>query len=102
MRVKPSLTQSMCSSASVLNTALVVPRATRAHAPPAAPRRALAADSLAGLRVLCVDNDQEILDGMRALLGRWEVHVITANTVDDALARMDWFVQGVVGTLPRR
>lgn len=45
-------------------------------------------DSLAGLRVLCVDNDQEILDGMRALLGRWEVHVITANTVDDALARM--------------
>lgn len=45
-------------------------------------------DSLAGLRVLCVDNDQEILDGMRALLGRWQVHVITAGTVDDALARM--------------
>ncbi|WP_045761625.1 hybrid sensor histidine kinase/response regulator [Xanthomonas albilineans] len=46
-----------------------------------------AVDSLAGLRVLCVDNDQEILDGMRALLGRWQVEVICANTVDAALAQ---------------
>jgi CheY-like chemotaxis protein len=46
------------------------------------------ADSLAGLRVLCVDNDQEILDGMRALLGRWQVQVITAATVDEALAKV--------------
>ncbi|RBC10432.1 PAS domain-containing hybrid sensor histidine kinase/response regulator, partial [Xanthomonas oryzae] len=44
-------------------------------------------DSLAGLRVLCVDNDREILDGMRALLGRWQVEVITASTVDQALER---------------
>src|SRR5690606_4539583 len=42
-------------------------------------------DTLAGLRVLCVDNDQEILDGMRALLGRWEIDVVTATTVDEAL-----------------
>ncbi|WP_217540133.1 response regulator, partial [Stenotrophomonas sp. GbtcB23] len=34
---------------------------------------------------LCVDNDQEILDGMRALLGRWQVQVTTASTVDQAL-----------------
>jgi PAS domain S-box-containing protein len=46
-------------------------------------------DSLAGLRVLCVDNDQEILDGMRALLGRWQVEVITASTVDQALQQLD-------------
>ncbi|MGV8960179.1 MAG: NahK/ErcS family hybrid sensor histidine kinase/response regulator [Stenotrophomonas sp.] len=45
-------------------------------------------DSLAGLRVLCVDNDQEILDGMRALLGRWKVQVITASTVDMALEKL--------------
>ena len=45
-------------------------------------------DSLAGLRVLCVDNDQEILDGMRALLGRWQVEVITASTVDEALQKI--------------
>lgn len=44
-------------------------------------------DSLAGLRVLCVDNDREILDGMCALLGRWQVEVITASTVDQALER---------------
>ncbi|MNM60836.1 Autoinducer 2 sensor kinase/phosphatase LuxQ [compost metagenome] len=45
-------------------------------------------DSLAGLRVLCVDNDEEILDGMRALLGRWQVQVITASTVDQALQKI--------------
>ncbi|HBS62007.1 MAG TPA: hybrid sensor histidine kinase/response regulator, partial [Stenotrophomonas sp.] len=45
-------------------------------------------DSLAGMRVLCVDNDQEILDGMRALLGRWQVEVITASTVDQALEKV--------------
>ncbi len=50
-------------------------------------RAVVAVDSLAGLRVLCVDNDPEILDGMRALLGRWQVEVICANTVDDALAQ---------------
>ena len=45
-------------------------------------------DTLAGLRVLCVDNDQEILDGMRALLGRWQAEVITASTVDQALEQL--------------
>ncbi|MBF6026018.1 hybrid sensor histidine kinase/response regulator [Lysobacter niastensis] len=43
-------------------------------------------DSLAGLRVLCVDNDREILDGMRALLQRWGVTVLSAVNVDGALA----------------
>ncbi len=46
-------------------------------------------DSLAGLRVLCVDNDTEILDGMRALLERWNVEAILAANVDDALASLD-------------
>jgi signal transduction histidine kinase len=54
----------------------------------AAAPTAVRADSLAGMRVLCVDNDEEILDGMRALLGRWQVQVITASTVDQALERM--------------
>lgn len=47
-----------------------------------------AGESLAGLRVLCVDNDHEILDGMRALLARWQVTVIAATTVDQAVACM--------------
>jgi Na+/proline symporter/signal transduction histidine kinase/CheY-like chemotaxis protein len=45
-----------------------------------------AGESLAGMRVLCVDNDHEILDGMRALLARWQVTVIAATTVDQAVA----------------
>ena len=44
--------------------------------------------SLAGLRVLCVDNDREILDGMRILLARWQAVAIPAATVDEALERM--------------
>ncbi|MGH8081912.1 MAG: NahK/ErcS family hybrid sensor histidine kinase/response regulator, partial [Lysobacter sp.] len=46
-------------------------------------------DSLAGLRVLCIDNDREILDGMRALLDRWGATALLAATVDDALALLD-------------
>lgn len=46
-------------------------------------------DTLAGMRVLCLDNDPEILDGMRALLGRWQVQAIGATTVDEALAALD-------------
>jgi PAS domain S-box-containing protein len=34
---------------------------------------------LRGLRVLCVDNDCSILDGMEALLGQWGVHVLKAR-----------------------
>ncbi len=66
-----------------------VPRAATAtdvsHEAEALPRDG---DSLSGLRVLCVDNDQEILDGMRMLLGRWKVEVLTAATVDEALEKI--------------
>lgn len=69
--------------------AITVPRAASAPERRAATRDpAQADDSLHGLRVLCVDNDREILDGMRALLGRWQVEVITATTVDTALAKI--------------
>ncbi len=43
---------------------------------------------LQGLRVLCVDNETAILDGMEALLAQWGVHVFKArNTVEAALVR---------------
>ena len=68
---------------------IAVPRAAFASDEPREPTPVLRTpDSLAGLRVLCVDNDQEILDGMRALLGRWQVDVITAATVDEALEKV--------------
>jgi len=54
-----------------------------------APVAAIAAASesgLDGLRVLCLDNDPDILAGMRALLERWNVEALCAGTVDAALA----------------
>ena len=45
-------------------------------------------DSLEGMRVLCVDNDVDILAGMVLLLGRWKVEVLRATTVDEALSKM--------------
>ncbi len=66
-----------------------VPRAATLPSATRRPAAALmASGSLAGLRVLCVDNDREILDGMRMLLARWQATAITASTVDESLARM--------------
>lgn len=45
--------------------------------------------SLTGLRVLCLDNDVEILMGMEMLLGQWGAEVIKATTIDDALKAME-------------
>jgi len=74
--------------------AIILPRVepaqgvAEAAAVPASSASPVRSDSLAGMRVLCVDNDEEILDGMRALLGRWQVQVITASTVDQALQKV--------------
>ncbi|HEU0153253.1 MAG TPA: PAS domain-containing hybrid sensor histidine kinase/response regulator [Arenimonas sp.] len=55
-------------------------------APAKPPRTVAAQGDLGGLKVLCLDNDREILDGMEALLGRWGVDVRVAETVAHALA----------------
>ncbi|MCB1475439.1 MAG: hybrid sensor histidine kinase/response regulator [Rhodobiaceae bacterium] len=39
---------------------------------------------LAGRRVLCVDNEDRILEGMRSLLGAWECEVMTAPGISAA------------------
>lgn len=44
--------------------------------------------SLAGLVVLCVDNEPEILAGMEALLSRWGCRVITASNGQEAQAQL--------------
>ncbi len=67
---------------------IVVPRvAAPVGITPPAPAPALAV-STPGLRVLCLDNDPDILAGMSALLKRWDMVAICATTVDDALAHM--------------
>lgn len=68
--------------------AIRVPAAPLQETPTRAAGGDLVPESLAGLRVLCVDNDREILEGMRALLTRWHVHVLTAATADDAIAAL--------------
>lgn len=45
--------------------------------------------NLGGLHVLCIDNDAAILHGMVALLGNWQCDVTAAESLDDALAKMD-------------
>lgn len=68
---------------------VLVPRATAADpiATPAAMSPALSGQ-LQGLKVLCLDNDQNILEGMRLLLRRWQAQALCATTVDQALALM--------------
>ncbi len=78
--------QSVVDRGSVFS--ITVPRAAAVTSVPAPQSASFASQTLAGLRVLCVDNDREILDGMRALLGRWQVEVITASTVDEALEKV--------------
>jgi len=59
--------------------ALASAGATRAQAP------RTPVDSLPqNLRVLCLDNDSAILDGMVALLARWNVRCQTASNIDEA------------------
>jgi signal transduction histidine kinase/Na+/proline symporter/CheY-like chemotaxis protein len=59
--------------------AAVAPSA-RASAPDAA-----APSAVAGLHVLCIDNEPAILSGMRALLAGWGCHVSTATDAQAAL-----------------
>ena len=70
--------------------AIDVPMIGRDDAAPAAPEAADAVVAPAhaefdGLRVLCIDDDPDILDGMRAMLERWGCSVATASRQREAL-----------------
>ena len=54
--------------------------------PPAEAPPATAPSSLVGLKVLCIDNEPEILSGMSALMTRWGVSVTTATGATEARA----------------
>ncbi|MCK0207308.1 PAS-domain containing protein [Starkeya koreensis] len=51
-------------------------------------RPAVAAATLAGLTVMCIDNDPAILDGMETLLSGWGCTVLKAPGVSEALAML--------------
>jgi signal transduction histidine kinase/Na+/proline symporter/CheY-like chemotaxis protein len=72
------------SSFGVRVTRSYAPEAPAAHTEPIA--RASRAFTLIGLRVLCVDDDPNILEGMRELLGRWNIQAHCASTPEEAEA----------------
>ncbi|WP_119716749.1 PAS domain-containing hybrid sensor histidine kinase/response regulator [Cognatilysobacter tabacisoli] len=82
----PLSVRSRVGRGSVFSIAVPFGRAQFAATPHAADAVEPIPDSLAGLRVLCVDNDHEILEGMRALLTRWHAVTLTAATADEAIA----------------
>lgn len=43
------------------------------------------ADGLTGLTVLCIDDEATILEGMSALLSRWDCNVLTCTNGEDAI-----------------
>jgi CheY-like chemotaxis protein len=58
----------------------------------AAPEPVLAGGALDGLRVLAIDNEPRVLDGMRQLLGKWGCRLATAHGLEEArsaLAALD-------------
>ncbi|WP_298442227.1 PAS domain-containing hybrid sensor histidine kinase/response regulator [uncultured Ferrimonas sp.] len=61
------------------------------------PRAVLAnrATPLAGVVVLCIDNEETILAGLSSLLERWQCQVITASSLADAKMRL-----GFAGVAP--
>lgn len=52
------------------------------------PATLLSSAFLSGMKVLCVDNDMDTLAGMQALLARWDIEVICASTIDEALVKV--------------
>lgn len=62
--------------------------AERAATKTRAPRQRQDAAQLAGMVVLCIDNEPKILDGMEALLSGWGCRVITAAGLREALVRL--------------
>ncbi|MBU2976679.1 PAS-domain containing protein [Alteromonas sp. C1M14] len=49
-----------------------------------------------GLRVLCVDDQQENLDALRTLLEKWGITVVLANNWDEALRQADLFAPQIL------
>ncbi len=68
---------------------LPLDRAIPAASPAAAPLLPdTALPTLAGLNVLCIDNEERILEGMRVLISGWGCRVETATSLEKALARV--------------
>jgi CheY-like chemotaxis protein len=65
-----------------------LPRAEARAGAQAAELPAQPAGRLSGLRVVCIDNEPAVLQGMQTLLSGWGCTVITARSGDEALAQL--------------
>jgi len=64
---------------------IAVPLGTPLESAPVKKAPEPVASDLAGARVLCIDNEQAILQGMKSLLGSWGCQVVVARSLVDAL-----------------
>jgi CheY-like chemotaxis protein len=71
---------------SVFRVSAPVAVASSSSPPVPEPAAAAAPSSLVGVKVLCIDNEPEILAGMSALMTRWGVQVLTATDAASARA----------------
>ena len=60
-------------------------------AEPGSPEPVAAGEPLDGFKVLAIDNDSRVLEGMRVLLKRWGCRVATAHGLEEAEAALDEF-----------
>ncbi|MDZ7854043.1 MAG: NahK/ErcS family hybrid sensor histidine kinase/response regulator [Halomonas sp.] len=65
---------------------VVAPRTATQQAEDATPKRA--GNKLADTRILCIDNESLILEGMKAMLSGWGCEVFTATTIGGAKSVM--------------
>src|SRR5271157_1230454 len=65
--------------------------ATEARAEPGSPEPIAAGEPLNGLKVLAIDNEPRVLEGMRILLSRWGCVVATAHGLGEAMATLAEF-----------
>ncbi len=72
-------------------TAPLARAALKARAEPGAPEPVAAGEPLDGLKVLAIDNEPRVLDGLSVLLQRWGCVVATAHGLDEASAALDAF-----------
>ncbi len=63
----------------------------RPRAEPGAPEPVAAGEPLDGLKVLAIDNEPRVLEGLRVLLTRWGCVVATAHGLEEAMAALDAF-----------
>jgi len=85
----PVNVQSVQGRGSVFSiTVPMAPSSATKQGEPSRQRVARGVSNLSDLQVLCIDNDEKILQGMQALLTNWQCQVTAAASLDDAIAKL--------------